>query len=290
MTVERWRNRQGRHRIQRNMQQAEPPPANVISTHTPALDDAALVALVRSGDREAFRHVVQRYGPQLHRIARGVLNDDAEAEDVVQESFMRAYHRFDSFRGDAPLRTWLVSIVLNEARTHLRKRHAMVGIDQIDSSPVDPHWVGPSRSAHGDPVSLAAQVEIRRLLKRAIDHLPDPYRQVFRLRAIEECSVEETAARLSIKPQTVKTRLFRARRLLCKSLDETLGNMLSETFPFLGVRCACLTSTLMARLVAEATFGSDDQPPAARPDMKSPTMAKTPLVLLPWSLRCPGND
>src|SRR5690606_9185151 len=223
---------------------------------------------------------VQRYGPQLHRIARGVLNDDAEAEDVVQESFMRAYHRFDSFRGDAPLRTWLVSIVLNEARTHLRKRHAMVGIDQIDSSPADPHCVRASRCADGGPVSLAAQVAFRRLLKRAIDHLPDPYRQVFRLRAIEECSVEETAARLSIKPQTVKTRLFRARRLLCKSLYKTLGNMLSETFPFLGVRCAWLTSAVMVRLVAEATPGSGDRLCAARPDVESPPTAKPSLVLV----------
>ncbi|EIL88505.1 RNA polymerase sigma-70 factor,ECF subfamily protein [Rhodanobacter fulvus Jip2] len=282
MVVERWRNRRGHHRIQRSMQQAEPPPANVISTHTPALDDVALVALVRSGDREAFRHVVQRYGPQLHRIAHGVVDDAAEAEDVVQESFMRAYHRLDSFRGDAPLRTWLVSIVLNEARSHLRKRHAMVGVEQIDASSVDPHWVGPSRSAHGDPVSLAAQVEVRRLLKRAIDHLPDPYRQVFTLRAIEECSVEETAARLSIKPQTVKTRLFRARRLLCKSLYKTLGNMLSETFPFLGVRCAWLTKAVMARLVGEATPGFGDRLRVARPDVES-------LVLAPSGSRCPGE-
>lgn len=115
---------------------------------------------------------------------------------------------------------------------------------------MDPYWDDHLRPEAGaiDPASLAARAQIRHLLALAIDELPDAYRMVVMLREIEEYSVEETAVRLAIKPQTVKTRLYRVRRLLRKSLGETLGNMLAETFPFLGARCASLTATMMARL------------------------------------------
>ncbi len=251
---------EGGMRIQRVMQGSMPPPANAVSIDYTALDDDALAALVTRGNREAFRHIMQRFGRHLYRIARGVVNDDAEAEDIVQEAFTRAYRKFDTFRGDAPLRTWLISILLNEARSRLRKRRTMVGLEQVNPSSLDPYWVSQSRPGFGgsDPASLAAHAEIRRLLQGAIDKLPDPYRTVYRLREIEECSVEETAARLAIKPQTVKTRLHRARRLLRKSLDTTLSTMLTDTFPFLGVRCACMTTALMAWLAAEATCGTDE--------------------------------
>lgn len=224
------------------------------------LDDVALAAMVRSGDREAFRRVMQRYGRRLFRIARGVVNDDTEAEDIVQDAFLHAYHRFDTFRGDAPLGTWLTSILLNEARGRLRKRRVMVGLEQITPSAVDPYWESHARpeSDGADPALLAAHAQIRHLLDLAIDRLPDSYRVVFVLREIEECSVEETAKRLAIRPQTVKTRLHRARRLLRKSLGESLGNMLADTFPFLGVRCASLTAATMAWLAAEVDDGSAD--------------------------------
>ncbi len=237
-----------------------PPRAKAVLLDYARLDDDALVAMVRSGDRGAFRHVMQRFGRHLYRIARGVVNDDAEAEDVVQETFMRAYHQFAMFRGDAPLRTWLVSILLNEARSRLRRRHVMVGLEEITPATVDPYWDTHSRAGSGgaDPASLAARAQIRRLLKRAVDELPDAYRMVFVLREIEQCSVEETATRLAIKPQTVKTRLHRARRLLRKSVGKTLGGMLADTFPFLGARCVALTSVLMAWLAAEAGSERDD--------------------------------
>lgn len=218
-----------------------------------ALDEGALVARIRRGEHAAFRHLMERFGRLLFRIARGVVGDDAEAEDVVQEAFLRAFHKFDTFRGDAPLRTWLVSIALNEARSRLRKRHPMVGLEQINPAALDPYWVVQAhpKSAASDPPSLVARAQIRRLLEQAIDDLPEPFRTVYILRELDELSVEETAARLDLNPQTVKTRLHRARRLLRKALDATLGAALADTFPFLGVRCACLTATLMARLGME---------------------------------------
>lgn len=242
-----------------------PPRAKAVLLDYARLDDDALVAMVRSGDREVFRHVMQRFGRHLYRIARGVVNDDTEAEDVVQETFMRAYHQFATFRGAAPLRTWLVSILLNEARSRLRKRRVTVGLEQITPSTVDPYWDAHSRASSGgaDPASLAARAQIRRLLRRAVDDLPDVYRRVFVLREIEQCSVEETATRLAIKPQTVKTRLHRARRLLRKAVNKTLGSMLADSFPFQGARCAALTTVLMAWLAVEAAGDRIDPPRGA---------------------------
>ncbi len=215
-----------------------------------ALDDHALVALVRSGQREAFHYIMQRCNQRLFRIARSMVGEDAEAEDVLQESYLRAYHKLDSFRGDSTLLTWLTSIVLNEARGRLRKRHSMVGLEQIDAAPDDTHQIiqFPSRFGNEDPAVSAARAQIRHLLEHAIDGLPETLRTVYVMRELEECTVEETAIQLRIKPETIKTRLHRARRLLRTSLQATLADTLSEAFPFMGRRCARLTEAVMARL------------------------------------------
>lgn len=225
-------------------------PAHVAPVDYAALDDRALVALVQGGQREAFRHIMQRCNQRLFRIARSVVGDDAEAEDVLQESYLRAYDKLDSFRGDAALLTWLTSIVLNEARGRLRKRHSMVGLEQIDAAPGDTHQIiqFPSMLGNEDPAVSAARAQIRHLLEHAIDGLPEAFRTVYVMRELEECTVEETAIQLRIKPETIKTRLHRARRLLRTSLQATLADTLSEAFPFMGRRCARLTAVVMARL------------------------------------------
>ena len=225
-------------------------PAHVAPVDYAALDDRALVALVRGGQREAFRHIMQRCNQRLFRIARSVVGDDTEAEDVLQESYLRAYHKLGSFHGDSTLLTWLTSIVLNEARGRLRKRHAMVGLEQLDASPPDTHQViqFPSRFGSEDPAASAARAQIRHLLEHAIDELPEAFRTVYVMRELEECTVEETAIQLRIKPETIKTRLHRARRLLRTALQATLADTLSEAFPFMGRRCARLTEAVMARL------------------------------------------
>lgn len=216
------------------------------------LDDHALVALVRSGQREAFRQIMQRCNQRLFRVARAVIGEDAEAEDVVQESYLSAFRKLDSFRGEATLLTWLTSIVLNEARGRLRKRHHMVGLEQIEVAQ-EKHQVipFPSRFGNEDPAVSAARVQIRHLLEHAIDKLPEAFRTVYVMREVEECSVEETASQLGIKPETVKTRLHRARRLLRTSLQDTLAATLGEAFPFMGQRCARMTEAVMARLEKE---------------------------------------
>ena len=232
-----------------------PVAARVVPVDYASLDDRALVELVRSGKREAFRHIMQRCNQRLFRVARAVIGEDSEAEDVLQESYMRAYHKLDSFRGDSSLSTWLTTIVLNEARGRLRKRHPTVGLEQIDAMPADSHQVVPFPSKFGseDPAASAARAEIRHLLENAIDKLPPDFRIVYMLREVEECSVEETANQLGIKTQTVKTRLHRARRLLRSMLQDRLANTLGEAFPFMGRRCARVSDAVMAQLDAEAS-------------------------------------
>ena len=219
------------------------------------LDDQALVALVLAGERDAFRHIMQRCNQRLFRTARAVMGDDSEAEEILQESYMHAYRKLDSFHGDSTLLTWLTSIVLNEARgrLRLRKRHAMVGLEQIDITQNDACQVIPFPSKFGseDPAAAAARDQIRHLLERAIDKLPPIFRTVYMLREVEECSVEETATLLGINPKTVKTRLHRAHRRLRDSLQGSLATSVSEVFPFMGLRCARVIEAVMARLDAE---------------------------------------
>lgn len=218
-----------------------------------ALDDTSLVALARAGRREAFRHIMQRCNRRLFRVARGLVHEDAEAEDVVQAAYVAAFEHLADFRGEASLTTWLTRIVLNEANGRLRARKPTVELDQIETLQHEGGRViaFPTRFGGEDPAAGAARGEIRRLLERAVDELPEPFRLVFVMREIEECSVEETATCLGLKPETVKTRLHRARRMLRTALHDTLATTVTEAFPFLGARCDRMTNTVLARISAQ---------------------------------------
>lgn len=215
-----------------------------------ALPEAELADRARGGDREAFRAIMQRCNQRLFRTARSVMRDDAEAEDVLQESYARAFKAIGGFRGEAGLATWLTRIVLNEARGRLRSRRLTVDLDQIEAAQAGHGEVlaFPSKLGGEDPEGSAASAELRRLLERAVDDLPEPFRLVFVLREVEECSIEETAQALSIRPETVKTRLHRARRLLRQALDAQVADALVGAYPFLGARCARITEAVLARL------------------------------------------
>ena len=214
------------------------------------LEDAALVALARAGRRGAFREITRRCNRRLFRMARSLVHDDAEAEDVVQQAYVDAFEHLDGFRGDASLSTWLTRIVLNEAHGRLRARKPTVGIDEVEALQREGGRViaFPSKFGSEDPAAGAARAEARRLLERAVDALPESFRVVFVLREIEECSVEDTATALDLKPETVKTRLHRARRLLRASLHDTLAPLVSDAFPFLGARCDRMTARVLDRL------------------------------------------
>lgn len=212
--------------------------------------DEHLVALVRSGDGPAFAAIMQRHNQRLYRIARGIVRDDAEAEDVVQETYVRAYGALAGFRGESSLATWLTRIALNEAFTRVKRRRPSEELECLDRPNGGKAEIVffPGVQAAANPEAAAARAEIRNLLERAVTELPETFRLVFLMRDVEEMSTEEAAEHLGIRPETVKTRLHRARRLLRKSLDENLAMALRDTFPFLGARCGRVTAAVMARL------------------------------------------
>ena len=209
-----------------------------------------LVERAKSGDQSAFRAIMEQNNRRLYRVARAVMKDDTEAEDVVQETYLRAFFNLSKFRGESSLTTWLTRIALNEALGRKRKQRAMVTLETAETSQQTGAQIiqFPAMNTETDPERSAAQNEIQRLLERAMDALPEPFRVVFVMRDVEEMSIEETAFHLGIRPQTVKTRLHRARRLLRQSLDGELASTLKETYPFAGARCARITEAVLSRL------------------------------------------
>ncbi len=212
--------------------------------------EAELVRLARLGQRDAFTILMRRGNQRLFRIARAIVQDEAEAEDVLQEAYVRAFAALGGFRGEAQFSTWLTRIVLNEARGRVRRRRPTVELAALEAAQADAGRVVhfPGGQLAPDPERAAASTEARRLLERAIDGLPEGFRLVFMMREVDGCSVEETAGQLGLKPETVKTRLHRARKLLRKALDESLADALSGAFPFLGARCDRITAAVLQRL------------------------------------------
>jgi RNA polymerase sigma-70 factor (ECF subfamily) len=225
-----------------------------------AMADAGLVEQVRRGEPLAFCAVMRRYNQPLFRVARAIMADDAEAEDVVQESYARAFAAIGGFRGEAGLGTWLTRIVINESRGRLRRRRPQVDLDQVERSQEAGALIlgFPGGKIVDDPEADAARAEVRRLLERAVDDLPEPFRLVFTLRDIEGRPVEEVAGLLDIRAETVRTRLHRARRQLRAALDATLADALRGSFPFLGTRCDRLVDAVMRRLCAERGWPQPD--------------------------------
>jgi RNA polymerase sigma-70 factor, ECF subfamily len=214
--------------------------------------EAALISRALEKDETAIRAIIQANNRRLYRVARSVLRDDSEAEDVLQEAYLRAFAALSEFRQDSSLATWLTRIVLNEALQRARKRPDQPR-DDIDLRRQQSAQIIRFPSFGGQPVDperAMAQREIFQLMERAIDGLPDEFRTVLVARIIEDMSIEETAQLLGLLPETVKTRLHRARRLLKSALAEHIGPMFSDVFPFDGQRCDRLTKAVIQRLGA----------------------------------------
>jgi RNA polymerase sigma-70 factor (ECF subfamily) len=203
-----------------------------------------LVHRAMAREADAFRAIIKTHNQRLYRIARGVVRNDSEAEDIVQEAYVRAFAALATFRGDASLATWLSRIVINEALGRLRKRRRTVAMPANQEAQIIQFPLNPS----DDPERTMAQRQILRLVERATDNLPDVYRTVFIARVIEGLNIEETADLLGLRPETVKTRLHRARALVRKALDDEIGPVLLDAFPFAGRRCERLTEAVMKRL------------------------------------------
>lgn len=213
-----------------------------------APDDLDLARRALARDAEAFRSIIGRHNQKLYRLARSIIRNDAEAEDIVQETYVTAFAHLGSFRGDASLATWLSRIAINEALGRLRKKRrarAVISEEPANEAHIIPF---PLNAGSDDPERTMAQRQILALVEQATDALPDVYRTVFVARVIEGLSLEETADLLGIKAQTVKTRLHRARSLVRRQLDAQIGPLMLDAFPFAGRRCERLTVAVMKRL------------------------------------------
>ncbi|MFC5479104.1 RNA polymerase sigma factor [Massilia suwonensis] len=215
--------------------------------------DLDLAGMVAAGDPGAFEVLMRRLNGVLYRTARSILRDDAEAEDVVQESYLLAYRKMASFRGDASLSTWLTRIVVNEATGRLRKARRRADIVElvpgaagIDFEEEDA--MSSERSAPETPDDAALRAEARRLIEARIDALPDSLRTVFMLRAVEDLSVQETSAALGIPEATVRSQYFRARGLLREALARDFDRAVDSAFSFDGERCDRIVAAVLGRL------------------------------------------
>lgn len=220
------------------------------------LSDAEIVQRILAGDHSGFEALMRRYNRVLYRTARSILKDDVEAEDVLQDSYLLAYKGMDKFRGESSLSTWLTRIVINEAIARSRKTARRVKIISLGSAS---QWDNDEVEAHMDestielPEQAAARAQARQLLEKKIDDLPDAFRTVFILRALEEMTVEETAACLDIPEATVRTRYFRAKGLLREALSREIDYAFEDVFSFDGARCDRIVAGTLSRLMVSVS-------------------------------------
>ena len=220
---------------------------DIPSQHT---SESELAQRAGSGDHRAFELIMRRHNRALYRAARSIVKDDSEAEEVVQDAYIRAYQALPGFRGEAALGTWLTRIAINKALERLRKRKTQATAQADNVIDLDKHlyMAHPDKASPETPERALIRQQTRKLLEQKIDGLPSVFRTVFVLRALEEMSVEECAACLDLPPATVRTRFFRARRLLRESLAQEIDIATDDAFSFAGERCDRIVETVLARI------------------------------------------
>ncbi|MGV2291638.1 RNA polymerase sigma factor [Trinickia sp. YCB016] len=227
------------------MDSAQTPLASVADDD---LSDLSIVRRIAAGDRSAFELLMRRHNRRLYRLARATLRNDAEAEDALQDAYLLAYRSIGKFRGDAALLTWLSRLVLNECFGRLRRATRRQNVFPIVD--LNPQADLDAMSAHDSdsPDNAAARAEVRALLERKLDALPEAFRVVFVLRSVEEMSVEETAQCLDIPEATVRSRHFRAKSLLRESLASEFDLAERDLFEFGGAHCDRVVAKVMQTL------------------------------------------
>ena len=191
--------------------------------HTETCSEAMLIAAIVAGETQLYHELIRPYERSVYLMALSYIKNKADAEDIAQEAFVRAFRNLASFRSEAKFSTWLIGITLNEARTRLR-RQSVVRMESIGEPPSEEKSIAPAllRDWREMPSETLERAEIRTLIQEAVDTLPDIYRQVFLLRDVEELNMNETAQALKISIPSVKVRLHRARMMLQKQLAPQL--------------------------------------------------------------------
>ncbi|UXX84653.1 RNA polymerase sigma factor [Roseovarius pelagicus] len=213
------------------------------------IPEAELVRAAREGSESAVRELIRRMNPRLFRIARGITASNTEAEDVVQETYLKAFTRLDTFRGDAQFATWVTSIAINTARMHVRSARPQEEYNTVaeDDNSTNSVLTFPGQ-APDRPEAALGRAQMRVLLEQTVADLPAHLRLPFLMREAEGMSVLTIARDLSLNPVTVKTRLFRARRRLRNALQENIQGGFDAIFPFDGARCVGMANRVVAEL------------------------------------------
>jgi RNA polymerase sigma-70 factor, ECF subfamily len=209
-----------------------------------ALDDEEIVARVLGGEKKLFELLVRRYNQRLYRVAFGILGDDGEAEDVMQDAYVRAYSHLAQFAGAARFSTWLTRIAVYEALARARRRRRVVEIDAMPDSFQEKF----TSAAERDPEEQAIDRDLRSVLEAALRALPELYRPVVVMRDVEGLSTAETADCLGLSEPLVKVRLHRGRALLRRDLASRASGVLNGAFPFHLSRCDRVTTTVLRRI------------------------------------------
>jgi RNA polymerase sigma-70 factor, ECF subfamily len=211
------------------------------------LSDQDVVTRVRSGETGLYELLMRRYNQRLFRVIRSVLSNDSEAEDVLQEAWVRAYEHLDQFEGRSSFTTWLTRIAFHEALARNRYGKRWMPLESKEGE-IMPE--ADRQTAAETPEAQAIRGQLGHVLKAAVDALPQTYRSVFMLREVEQLSTSETAECLELSEEAVKTRLHRSRALLRRDLAERVGPAIAETYSFLGVRCDRVVKSVLDRIGA----------------------------------------
>jgi len=211
-----------------------------------ALSDSEVVTRVRSGETGLYELLMRRYNQRLFRVVRSVVTEDAEAEDILQEAWVRAYEHLDQFEGRASFATWVTRIAFYEALARARKSKRWTPLENPKGEIMAE---ADRKQTNSDtPEAQAMRGQLGQILQAAVDALPESYRSVFMLREVEKLSTSETAECLELSEEAVKTRLHRSRALLRRELEGRLGPAITEAYSFLGARCDRVVAQVLSRI------------------------------------------
>ena len=219
----------------------------------PTLDDDRSIARdIAGGDRSAFERMMRSYNRRLFRLARATLRDRTEAEDALQDAYILAFRSIGQFRGDSSLATWLSRLVLNECFSRMRRNSRRNNVVPIVSATTHTESIHMIAAESESPDTALGRAQMRELLERKVDELPDNFRSVFVLRSVEEMSVDETAGSLGIPEETVRSRHFRAKNMLRDSLARDLNLAERDLYEFGGMHCDRIVAAVLRRLAMPA--------------------------------------
>lgn len=221
-----------------------------------SLPDERIVARVLAGEPHLFELLMRRYNPRVYRVTRAILKSEAEAEDAMQDAYVQAFTNLAGFEGRASFATWLTRIAVHAALGRLRRRKNVAVVEDLDEVLIAPEKHPMSSQAMAkSPETEANDRELRAVLEAAIDELPEHYRTVFVLRAVEDLDVAEAAQALDLQEETVRTRFFRARAMLKESLLQRIDGATRDVYDFHLTRCDRVVAAVLARIGVEPNAG-----------------------------------